>query len=219
MKLSFYSFLVIWIFFHPGIAGSEPGKIGPGLARLVSSLPEDDPIAQRFQRMLREVQDSNPNERMVSAIDLGDREIARFISLPSPNDTYTPGVSPYRERPHLAIFQYNPERMRIIDFLEEEQHWEQIKRGLHLREWRDHPLVRMYPDNGTILVLEDLAKRTVLEKHSKEMSWELKEELRQDLKLVWDGTYGVSAAGPAPSSPPARSVSSSPCAGVIKKLP
>lgn len=215
MKRSLPYLLVIFLFFAASLSGAEAGKIGPGLARLVSSLPDDDPISMRFHRMLKEISETNPSEKMVSAIDLGDKEIARFISLPEPTSSYSPGVSPYRERPHLAIFQYNPERMRIVDFLEEEQHWEQIKKGLHLRDWGNHPLLRQYPEHGHILILEDLAKRTVLEKYGHEMSWDLKEELKGDIDLVWNGTYGVTQAGPAPSS---RVSATGPCYAAVRKL-
>lgn len=174
----------------PITPAAEPGQVSSGLGRLVSELPPDDPMAQRFQRMLREIQDTQPKEKMVSAVDMGDKEIARFIPFPQIKREYTPGASPYAEEKHLAVFQYNPKKLRIIDFLEEEQHWEQIKRGLHLRDWSQHPLVKKYPERGRILVLEDLAKRAVLEQHSKQMSWDLREELKRDLELVWEGTYG-----------------------------
>ncbi|MFM8269293.1 MAG: hypothetical protein ACKN9V_03815 [Pseudomonadota bacterium] len=193
LRLNFIPILFFFLtsFLAPFLIGAEPGQVGPGLARLVATLPPDDPMSQRFQRMLKEIQSTLPNERMVSAIDMGDKEIARFIPYPAPPREYKPGESPYASSPHIAIFQYNPEKLRIIDFLEEEQHWEQIKKGLHLRDWSTHPLVKQFPDRGRVLVLEDLAKRAVLEKYGKQMSWDLREELQRDLKLVWDGSYGA----------------------------
>ncbi|NBX69374.1 MAG: hypothetical protein EBR01_10480 [Proteobacteria bacterium] len=184
-------FFCLTIFFVPFLNGAEPGQVGPGLARLVASLSPDDPMAQRFQRMLKEIEGTIPHEKMVSAIDMGDKEIARFIPYPAPSREYKQGESPYASAPHIAIFQYNPDKLRIIDFLEEEQHWEQIKKGLHLRKWSTHPLVKKFPDRGRVLVLEDLAKKAVLENYGKQMSWDLREEIQRDLKLVWDGSYGA----------------------------
>jgi hypothetical protein len=182
------------LFFLPILGWGEAGKLGPGLARLISALPPEDPMALRFQRFLKEIQDSQPGVRLISATDLGAAQIARFIPLQTPERKYVPGESPYQEVKHLAIFEYNPDKLRIIDFLEEEQHWEQIKKGLHLRDWSRHPLAEKFPERGTILVMEDLAKRALLEKHDKEMSWDLREELKNELKLVWEGNYGATGS-------------------------
>jgi hypothetical protein len=141
---------------------SEPwrgsfGSPGEGYAQLVKDLPKWDPMRTRFARMLRDVRASGGAVRKA---DMGST-LAVFGG-----ESIESGV----------WFRWNPERLRVVDFLEEEIHWQQIVRGLPQRGYSPE-------------TLETLAKRAIINNY--DVGPALKFELLDDLERVRTGRYVV----------------------------
>ena len=131
------------------------GKAGEGYARLVKDLPKWDPMRTKFARMLREVRASGGAVRQA---DMGST-LATFGG-----ESLETGV----------WFRWNPNRLRVVDMLEETVHWQQLKAGL--------PKAGYSPE-----ALEIMAKRSVI--NSYDISRGLKFELLDDIRRVRQGQY------------------------------
>ncbi|WP_457331331.1 hypothetical protein [Rhizobacter sp. P5_C2] len=133
------------------------GASGEGYAALVKDLPKWDPMRTDFALSLREMRASGVGVRR------GGNEMGPTI-----------GVFGGESIENGMWFRYNPEKMRVVDMLEETTHWGQIKAGL--------PQKGYSPAN-----LEILAKRSIL--NSYDLSPGLRFELRHDIQRVRDGSY------------------------------
>jgi RHS repeat-associated protein len=146
--------------------GEQFGKAGPGHAQLLKDLPANHPMRVEFEAMLREM------ERVgvpTKAGDLGPGIIAAVGG----EDLATTG----------GWFRYNPERLRIVDFLEERIHWQQLQSGLVSRGY-------------SRTTLEIMAKRGVLGAYGEELSPALKAELVNDIRRLRAGTYFPQGVNP-----------------------
>lgn len=132
------------------------GSSGKGYASLLSDLPKWDPMRNKFAQSLREM---------------------RNMGVPVRQDTNlgaTIGVFGGESIESGMWFRYNPEKMRVVDMLEETTHWQQMKAGL--------------PSKGyTPETLEILAKRSILDNH--DLPPALRFELKDDIRRVRDGSY------------------------------
>jgi YD repeat-containing protein len=138
---------------------SSFGQPSEGLGQLVRDLPRGHEARLDLARMIREVRASGG---AVSNKGLTGGTYAQFIPA---GDT--------------AVFRYQPSKLRVVDLLEEQVHWQQITTGQHLRT---------YAGQSTTDVLEILAKQRVLQ-HS-ELTPVLRMEWLDDLARVRAGTYG-----------------------------
>jgi hypothetical protein len=80
-------------------------------------------------------------------------------------------------------FRYNAERLRVVDFLEERIHWQQLQKGL---------LARGY----SRVTLEIMAKRGVLRSYGSKLSPALRAELAHDIRRLRAGTYFPTGLNP-----------------------
>ena len=131
------------------------GQSGGGYAQLVKDLPKHDPMRTRFARLLKEIRSAGGTVRKA---DMGG--------------TYA--VFGGRTIEDGIWFRWNPERLRIVDMLEEAIHWQQIKKRLPVRGY-------------TTDALEIMAKRAVLLNFPLEPG--LRFELNADICRIRSGTY------------------------------
>jgi hypothetical protein len=131
------------------------GKIGDGYAQRVKDLPKWDPMRTKFARMLKEIR----TEGMPIGKHSNEAAIAGFGG-----ESLKEGV----------WFRWNPEKVRVVDMIEETIHWEQIKSNL---------LVKGYTPEA----LEIMAKRSIINNY--DIGNSLKYELLDDIKRVNEGSY------------------------------
>lgn len=155
------------------------GKPSEGLGQLVRDLPKGDPARQDLARMIRDIRTTNSELmngrtlRVVSTKGLSPNEHAAFTPLGN-----------------TAKFQYSTERLRIVDLLEEQVHWGQIRSGQHDR-LRSYFLQQGMSENSASekvkQVLETLAKQRVIQ--HPQITPTLKKEWKWDLQRVKSGNY------------------------------
>ncbi len=143
---------------------SQFGQPSEGLGRLIRDLPSGSSARSDLARLLREVRASGG---AVSNRSLTGGTYAQFIPA---GDT--------------AFFRYQPSRLRIVDLLEEQIHWDQIRTGQHLRS---------YGSQNVVDVMEILAKRAILQRS--DLSPALRMEIKWDLWRIRNGRYGSSPGG------------------------
>ncbi|MDR9857322.1 hypothetical protein RJP21_27375 [Paenibacillus sp. VCA1] len=131
------------------------GLPSDGFGQLLKDLPKWDPMRTNFARMLREVRASGGTIRKA---DMGG--------------TYAVfGGNSIEEG---VWFRWNPEKLRIVDMLEEINHWKQYKNGLQKAGYSPE-------------ALELMAKRAIINNYPLDIS--LKKELLNDIKRVLNGEY------------------------------
>lgn len=158
---------------------SWAGRPSSGLGTLVTELPPDDPVKIAFNQMLKEIERHG-----------GQTHITDF------GGALTFG-SHLAISPNVTLFRYNPQRLRAIDALEEILHWEQIKEGgAYWRDYSSHPLYQKF--KSQVLIMEDLAKRSLLQR--KDLSPQLRDELRGELARVQEDTYSSGSFAKEPCS-------------------
>jgi hypothetical protein len=133
----------------------EFGKVTQeGFGRLIRDLPRGHEYRRKLARMIREIRRSGGAAQVK---DLGPGMVAQHIAAGT-----------------TSVFQYNPAKLRIVDFIEEAVHWQQISAGLHMRGY-------------SIATLEILAKQKVLRLPG--LSPALRAEFRYDILRILGGSY------------------------------
>ena len=140
---------------------SSFGQPSEGLGQVIRGLPKGHETRQELARMISEIRASGG---AVSKRGLTGGTYGRFSGT-------TGG--------RTGLFQYQPSKLRIADFLEEQVHWQQIQSGQHLRT---------YGSQSMVDVLEILAKQRVLQ--HPEMTPAIKMELLDDIARIRAGRYG-----------------------------
>ena len=136
---------------------SEFGQAGDGYAALVKDLPKGDPMRKLFANALRDMRTNGV------AVRRAGNEMGPTIGVFG-GESLESGV----------WFRYNPQKMRVIDMMEETTHWGQIKSGL--------------PSKGySPATLEILAKQSILQKS--DLPVKLRMELKDDIARVKNGSY------------------------------
>lgn len=138
----------------------DPWKSGFGLpsegfGQLVRDLPKWDPMRTKFARMLKEVRRSGGTIRKA---DMGGT-YAVFGG-----NSIEDGV----------WFRWNPEKVRIVDMLEEVNHWQQYKNKLQKAGYSPE-------------TLELMAKKAIMNNYDLEI--ELRKELLDDIRRILAGEY------------------------------